>query len=72
MLKQLALLLSLAAVLLAGCSSVQPRPQRLPYQAFEPSLKSHALRPYNSLLYSTSLITLHRLGPLAASATITI
>jgi hypothetical protein len=71
MLKQLALLLSLAAVLLAGCSSAQPRPQRLPYQTFEPSLKPHALRPYNCLFYSTSLSTLHRLGPLAASATIT-
>ena len=68
MLKKLVLLLGVLGVLSAGCSSTPVRTEHLAYSAFDPVLKPHSPRPYNSLVYSTSLTTLEELGPLARSA----
>jgi hypothetical protein len=68
MLRALFLFLAVLGVLSAGCGSQPVRPERLAYQAFDPVLKPHAPRPYNSLLYSKSLTTLERLGPVGSSA----
>ncbi|MGC1184372.1 MAG: hypothetical protein WBA31_04365 [Candidatus Dormiibacterota bacterium] len=67
MLKKLVVLLGVLGVLLAGCNSEPARTEHLAYLAFDPVLKPHAPRPYNSLVYSTSLTTLEKLGPLASS-----
>lgn len=60
-------LLVVLGVVSASCSSQPVRTERLAYQAFDPVLKPHAARPYNSVLYSTSLRTLEKLGPLATA-----